>query len=751
MRAVHPLFHAGRGEYDSGVTKLLGALSFLLLGVGPAWSAPGALDPSFGWAGVVETVGDYPTYVAVQTDAKVLVAMPTGDGRTRVERRSVDGSLDGTYGFFGAVLIDGVVRAVVLDPAGRMVLLVSRSSGSFLARIGTGGARDLDFGVRGWTILSPLAPSPSLDFALAGQRDGKIVVGGRTCSPCVGTLLRFREDGTADEAFGVAGRATIAGATDASVTGLAVQADGRIVAALDSAESRWIARLLPDGEPDLAFGTGGAADAIEQPAGARTDLALRWDGKILMSVYGEVVRYLPDGSLDVGFGAGGRAPVPGGASVIVPQGDRKTILLGSVIALVGQFAGPHTAVSRIDDVGAADPTWGEDGVAVLPLSPTVDLPDSASLAPGRLVFGGSLWGVGGYVAAVDVGEFCGDGIVQPGEDCDAGSFVEGSCCTHECTFEPATTACPDDGIECTSDVCDGAGACLHPSAPAGTACTDDGIECTADRCESGTCVHPPVADGTPCDDGSVCLVDETCTSGVCGGGIPDGVGCPQPFVCYATKRSMDGPKFEPVPGIELADAIESGTFDLRKTSELCVPADVESVEVADGEERQVSYKIKASPGQAKHRKRRVVVEDALGTHWLDTKKPAALFAAADLELGGPATPPAPGASPHYKCYTTAQSKGFPKFGSALVSAADEFEDRSYQIFAPKRLCFAADVSGEGIIEAGAVLTCYRARRGPGEPRHERIEDLVHTADQFGSLQVDTKRVSTICLPAREIP
>jgi hypothetical protein len=80
----------------------------------------------------------------------------------------------------------------------------------------------------------------------------------------------------------------------------------------------------------------------------------------------------------------------------------------------------------------------------------------------------------------------------------------------------------------------------------------------------------------------------------------------------------------------LEDGVEQGLFDAKKTSELCVPAEVEAVEVEDVAERQVSYKIKPSPGEPKHVKRRVVAEDALGTHRLDTKKVTAICLPATL-------------------------------------------------------------------------------------------------------------------------
>jgi hypothetical protein len=68
---------------------------------------------------------------------------------------------------------------------------------------------------------------------------------------------------------------------------------------------------------------------------------------------------------------------------------------------------------------------------------------------------------------------CGNGVVEPGEDCDDGpaNGQPGDCCTASCLFQPAGTACLEDGDLCTLDACDGAGTCAHADAPATTCMT----------------------------------------------------------------------------------------------------------------------------------------------------------------------------------------------------------------------------------------------------------------------------------------
>jgi hypothetical protein len=109
-----------------------------------------------------------------------------------------------------------------------------------------------------------------------------------------------------------------------------------------------------------------------------------------------------------------------------------------------------------------------------------------------------------------------------------------------CAGAPAGSACPDDGNPCTSDVCDGAGACTHPN---NTASCDDGNACTvADACSGGTCAGGRArvcSDGNPCtddacapasgcvytpntascDDGNPCTTADACSGSTCAGKV----------------------------------------------------------------------------------------------------------------------------------------------------------------------------------------------------------------------------------------
>ncbi len=154
---------------------------------------------------------------------------------------------------------------------------------------------------------------------------------------------------------------------------------------------------------------------------------------------------------------------------------------------------------------------------------------------------------------------CGDGSVDPGEDCDqaGANGSSGSCCSATCTYVAAATTCRPATDQCdAAEVCSGASATCPADVPQadGTDCSDadactgadtcqsgvcsggpppncnDGQVCTTDGCDSGTgCTH--VNNTNPCDDDNACTQTDTCGGGACVGG--------NPVVCTALDQCHD--------------------------------------------------------------------------------------------------------------------------------------------------------------------------------------------------------------------
>src|SRR5436309_9578923 len=115
---------------------------------------------------------------------------------------------------------------------------------------------------------------------------------------------------------------------------------------------------------------------------------------------------------------------------------------------------------------------------------------------------------------------CGDGTVDPGEQCDMGALNgSGSCCKNNCTFWDSSHICRAAAGECDlPETCTGTSATCPADTgavkAAGTACTDDGKPCTLDQCNgtSTSCQHPAGNAGAVCRAAAgPCDVAETCT------------------------------------------------------------------------------------------------------------------------------------------------------------------------------------------------------------------------------------------------
>jgi cysteine-rich repeat protein len=177
-------------------------------------------------------------------------------------------------------------------------------------------------------------------------------------------------------------------------------------------------------------------------------------------------------------------------------------------------------VAQFGGTSASSPYAAGQAALLLQAQPSLQPDDIRSLlkANGPLVTNrdnGLSFRRSDVAAAIASLSVCGNGSVDPGEDCEDGNTADGDCCSSSCQFEGSGNHC-DDGNACTDlDQCDGAGNC---SSGAALDCNDSNV-CTDDSCDPGSgCVH---ADNTAaCDDGNACTTLDTCALGACVGGIP---------------------------------------------------------------------------------------------------------------------------------------------------------------------------------------------------------------------------------------
>lgn len=272
------------------------------------------------------------------------------------------------------------------------------------------GTLDTTFG-NGGTVLADFGGHED-GWSVALQRDGKIVAAGGTFDD--GThvgkfaLARFERHGTPDPTFGVGGQVTTSIGTNDFANGVAVQGDGRIVAAGLStvgppgmATHRFaVARYMADGSLDPSFGTGGKAIAdFGGTSSVGLALALQKDGRIVLAGYNitgtppkvqaAVARFTSAGQLDPSFGVNGQQTILVGSGTqawaVTTQKDGKIVLGGTIDS---QFA-----VLRLTRSGNLDTRFGSMGsqVAAFPGRSSIAMA-VAIQKDGRIVAAGSAEG-----------------------------------------------------------------------------------------------------------------------------------------------------------------------------------------------------------------------------------------------------------------------------------------------------------------------------------------------------------------------
>ena len=326
----------------------------------------GDLDPAFGVNGVVSTdFGGFDTAsaTAIQPDGKIVVVGGSNDREDRfaVARYNTNGSLDETFGGDGTVTTDfgpgfAHSEAVGVLPDGKIVVVGGSDRGFAVARYDLDGSLDETFG--GGGTVTTLIGGGSFANAMAVQPDGKIVAAGWAVGPQAFSfaLARYNDDGSLDRTFGTDGtvRTGFPGfrAPDAIANAIALQPDGKIVAA-----------------------------GQVQDAAARFSVA--------------VARYDIDGSLDQAFGTDGKITTrvgqeDGGAAVAL-QPDGKVVIAGYVVD-----GSPESwLLLRYDADGVLDPTFGSGGAVVGPNNSAEAALGVAIQGDAKIVAAGNITGASG--------------------------------------------------------------------------------------------------------------------------------------------------------------------------------------------------------------------------------------------------------------------------------------------------------------------------------------------------------------------
>jgi uncharacterized delta-60 repeat protein len=199
--------------------------------------------------------------------------------------------------------------------------------------------------------------------------------------------VRFNEDGSLESTFDFDGRVVTAlGSGNDEVRGVAVQPNGKIVVAgyaTNGQKQFLVARLNENGSFDSAFDQDGVAFTNVGPGDAGANaVAIDKAGRVLAAGFSSsgtnydftIARYRPDGSLDPSFGNGGVVvtPITSGddvANAIAIQPDGKIVVTGGVDANSAfGFRTADFAVVRYLENGTLDSSYGGGGMMVFGFS-----------------------------------------------------------------------------------------------------------------------------------------------------------------------------------------------------------------------------------------------------------------------------------------------------------------------------------------------------------------------------------------------
>lgn len=247
-------------------------------------AAPGDLDTTFGGTGKIRTLvgggADAGEAVVRQTDGKIIVAGTSENGSEwnnfSLVRYNANGTLDTTFGSGGKVLVssinggatavavfteNGVTKIVV---AGYTVLGTNPSpfpgnppsvdSAFMVAKFNADGTPDTTFDGNG-IVFTDFGASRAYASAVAVQTDGKIIAAGRHASDAA--LARYNTNGSLDTTFDGDGKLTTGSLT--GIYSIGIQS-GKIVAAGGTyGVNAALVRFNSNGSLDTSFDGDGVA------------------------------------------------------------------------------------------------------------------------------------------------------------------------------------------------------------------------------------------------------------------------------------------------------------------------------------------------------------------------------------------------------------------------------------------------------------------------------------------------------------
>lgn len=568
------------------------------------------------------------------------------------------------------------------------------------------------------------------------QRDADADGLGDACEPAI-TLDRLTSDGTTAVAHG-----SLTHGPTTPLYGITVLCQE---APIDDLAFYWHATACADPDP-LEFSINGTTVATVTPSSCACNLENEHVSLTLNELLPYLRSGLNMFGVRKGHheGTGGTALQWAGFSAR-RNGDISTAGLLYTTCGDDPFIGGATAdcAGTIDAVDAAAPAL--PSCAIVQIFQWEDAPpcafDIAALPPGNYHLAAAVTPYpsgAAQLAAVSV-PFVHDteqslvldfGACDDGNPCTDDACADGGACLHV----PNAASC-DDGVFCNgADACD-AGACtLHTGDP----CVGGG-DCTATCQETEkTCF---AAAGLPCtDDGDHCSTDTCDGSGACLHATEPGR-CQDRLLCYDVRPAAGAAQLPPLP-LHLATALGRVRQNLTAPRDLCLATDTAPLTTPSAFDATLSHAAVPplmSPGWEFHYALTVV--DEFGTHTINTARPSRILAAAGARAdGGRATAPPVSHDRLRSCFSAAITLGTPAVRRRNLTIGTAIDDGLYQLGQPRRLCLGA--AEEGVEPVFGATLCYRVR-----PSVSRAAGRVRAADAFRELDLTVGAARMLCVPA----
>lgn len=376
-----------------------------------------SLDSSFGNAGIVITPTPNSSEIisiAIQPDGKIVAAGYSnnlGGYHFQTARYNSDGTIDNNFGASGIVntVIDNsdMPYCIALQMDGKIIVagnIRANTSPPFkyhcaMVRYNMDGSLDNNFGIGG--IVTTIVDSSEDGIASVSlQPDGKIVAGGYAGNQFL--LIRYKDDGTLDDNFGMGGIVLTSIEWEASIYSIVLQNDGKIIATGTTGDITnfkfALARYNTDGTLDTGFSTVGTVitDIDSFFYDFATSIALLSDGKIVIAGYSgdniALAKYNTNGILDSNFGKGGKVSMnnfpPVSQNSLAIQSDGKIIVCGNTNITPSNSYG--FSLTRFNTDGTPDSSFGVNGNITTDIKTGHDYAQCLSLqSDGKIVIGGS--------------------------------------------------------------------------------------------------------------------------------------------------------------------------------------------------------------------------------------------------------------------------------------------------------------------------------------------------------------------------